>query len=298
MPRAKAGLGRTGSKHKKVSQFNIHRDIKGVDDVFKQEAPSNLVPDESTPESAKSASVVPLSSLSASASNLSFNQYREPAGKSDYSSEGSGEDDSEHDSTASHAGCPPMPSLPEQSAQPSSAPSQLKPSPAPQPKRPPRKTAYAGRRHWHTGVKRLYGSKEAVEAINAAVECEYSAWWADAPDSGDEVEEEEARKEAAEERYYAALTAIKEAFPSRVCCPYFEIGGCKHGLSCECMDKRPRAPWPWIVTDGGGLFCDCHMTERPYWVCEASQGKQVYDGPDSYLEVITTWAGRHDQEPA
>ena len=106
MPRAKAGLGRTGSKHKKVSQFNIHRDIKGVDDVFKQEAPSNLVPDESTPESAKSASVVPLSSLSASASNLSFNQYREPAGKGDYSSEGSGEDDSEHDSTASHAGCP------------------------------------------------------------------------------------------------------------------------------------------------------------------------------------------------
>ena len=187
MPRAKAGLGRTGSKHKKVSQFNIHRDIKGVDDVFKQEAPSNLVPDESTPESAKSASVVPLSSLSASASNLSFNQYREPAGKGDYSSEGSGEDDSEHDSTASHAGCPPMPSLPEQSAQPSSAPSQLKPSPAPQPKRPPRKTAYAGRRHWHTGVKRLYGSKEAVEAINAAVECEYSAWWADAPDSGDDL---------------------------------------------------------------------------------------------------------------
>ena len=58
-------------------------------------------------------------------------------------------------------------------------------------------------------MKRLYGSKEAVEAINAAVECEYSAWWADAPNSGDEVKEEEARKEAAEERYYAALTAIK-----------------------------------------------------------------------------------------
>ena len=170
------------------------------------------------------------------------------------------------------------------------------PPPPPKPSRPPPKTAYTGRRNWHTGVKRLYGSKEAVEAINAAVECELSAWWADAPDSDDEVEEEVARKEAAEERYYEALVAIKEAFPSRVCCEWFEIGGCKHGLTCECMSKLPRAPWPWIVADGGGRFCDCHMTERPYWVCEASQGREVYAGPDSCLEVITRWAGRHDRE--
>ena len=40
-------------------------------------------------------------------------------------------------------------------------------------------------------------------------------------------------------------------------------------------------------------LCTSHMTERPYGVCEASQGTEAYSGPDSYLEVITLWAGRH-----
>ena len=70
MPRAKAGLGRTGSKHKKVSQFNIHREIKGVDDVFKQETPSN----ESPPESAKSASFLGVLFKPARPITLTFTQ--------------------------------------------------------------------------------------------------------------------------------------------------------------------------------------------------------------------------------
>lgn len=140
---------------------------------------------------------------------------------------------------------------------------------------------------YHTGVQRLYGSTEAVEAINAAVECELSGWWADAPEEGCEDEERERRKELAEDRYYDALIDVKQTFPSRVCCEFFEIGGCDHGLTCECRSTRPRAPWPWIVLDGHGRFCDCHMRERAYWICEGSRGKQTdrYTGPCTTLAV-------------
>ena len=40
MPRAKKGIGRTGNKHKQPAKFDIHRKIKGIDDIFDQEAPS------------------------------------------------------------------------------------------------------------------------------------------------------------------------------------------------------------------------------------------------------------------
>ena len=48
-----------------------------------------------------------------------------------------------------------------------------------------------------------------------------------------------------EDKYTKALSEMKVAFPTQVCCDAFETGGCVHGKPCECGWKQ--APWPWIV---------------------------------------------------
>ena len=119
-------------------------------------------------------------------------------------------------------------------------------------------------------VRRLKGSVLAEDAVQAARGCEIAQTWlreGDAPifvQPGWEAYNAEQRREHQRHRsatYLAALAAIKECFPMKVCCNYFEFGGCTHGIPCECGSTQ--APWPWIVHHpAADIFCDCHLSTR------------------------------------
>ena len=114
----------------------------------------------------------------------------------------------------------------------------------------------------------MYGSKEAQEAIYAAERCEREQTWEELPSDDEDSETTDARrqKERAEDNYLNKLIALKKAFPADVCCHYFEIGGCTHGMRCSCGRKRP--PWPWIVRKPGSGYCACFVkAERLAWMC-------------------------------
>ena len=74
----------------------------------------------------------------------------------------------------------------------------------------------------------------------------------------------EVRQEHRLDLYLDLLIEIKQQYPMKVCCHLFEIGGCRHGIRCECGGTQ--APWPWIVHRQGRRFCDCHMEGRAAWI--------------------------------
>ena len=62
MPRSR-GIGRTGAKHKRAANFDVHQQIKGVDDVFQQPPPASA--EQPTDNSSAGSQLSPLDSLSA-----------------------------------------------------------------------------------------------------------------------------------------------------------------------------------------------------------------------------------------
>ena len=84
--------------------------------------------------------------------------------------------------------------------------------------------------------------------------------------------------------YRAALAAIKKRFPMKVCCEDFEVGGCTHGVPCECGGMQ--TPWPWIIHHPtASPFCECHLSFRREWVRpEFSTPNSC--GPTSSAELI------------
>ncbi len=67
MPRSR-GIGRTGAKHKRAANFDVHRQIKGVDDVFQQPPPASA--EQPTDNSSAGSQLSPLDSLSALRMNI------------------------------------------------------------------------------------------------------------------------------------------------------------------------------------------------------------------------------------
>jgi hypothetical protein len=121
-------------------------------------------------------------------------------------------------------------------------------------------------------VLRLKGSQLAEKAVYAATGCEVAQTWlrdgVDEPigvQPGWEVFDAEGRERHQAHRrvtYLAALTAVKERFPMKVCCDMFENGGCTHGTPCVVCGGT-QAPWPWIIHHPfASLFCECHFSER------------------------------------
>ena len=136
---------------------------------------------------------------------------------------------------------------------------------------------------------RLQGSVLAEDAVLAARGCELAQTWlregVDEPlgvQEGWDEFDAEARERHQDHRwdtYLNSLIAVKERFPMKVCCHYFEIGGCTHGIPCECGGTQ--APWPWIIHHPtASRFCECHLSLRRDWV------RYGIDGPTSSEELI------------
>lgn len=210
-----------------------------------------------------------------SASNLQIfagAQYREPADQvgnnsSDDSEQGSAaserDSDSEDDVGPSNAADqqPPPPPVPMHEYCENIAPP---PGFKPPPKPPPQ-------------VKRLYGTKEAAEAIFWAVELEnlYASLDRDPEDQGGY---DRANLDKHLPDYASALGTIKAAFPAvGRCCDAFASGQCRHGKVCEC--GWLGAPWPWIIYRPGGAFCDCHLESRRAW--SKAAGYRCWSSPDA-----------------
>jgi hypothetical protein len=120
-------------------------------------------------------------------------------------------------------------------------------------------------------IKRLFGSREAAEAIYACrdIEIAQDGLAQDAanvshPLRAEFLEIGQRHLATARNEYTAALLALKEAFPAMVCCDAFERGACAHGKQCECGWQQ--APWPWMVQRSNAKFCDCHMDTRRAWM--------------------------------
>ena len=77
----------------------------------------------------------------------------------------------------------------------------------------------------------------------------------------------------------AALGVLK-TLGLGTCCNDFEMGACKHGTPCEC--GWTRAPWPWIVYQPGGPFCECHRDTRPE-CSELCRFREFKFPPASYM---------------
>ncbi len=288
MPRSR-GIGRTGAKHKRAANFDVHQQIKGVDDVFQQPPPASA--EQPTDNSSAGSQLSPLDSLSALRMNIPSPLAADEPGDNDAdggdrsndemcdgggsgSGSGSDDDDSARDAAAEQAAAERERGWAEWAAasgadQPGQ-PAMLMYGPAPP---PPAK------------IRRVYGSRLAVKAIFEAVELEVLLA------HGEPQDEEDAAQLAAQEKAYGeALSALKHAFPALArCCGKFDSGGCEHVKPCECGWKG--APYPWIVYRPGGRFCDCHMWARRYWSHEAL-ALHAYHGTDT---ACTLWpkAGPH-----
>ena len=67
----------------------------------------------------------------------------------------------------------------------------------------------------------------------------------------------------------------------KVCCNMFEIGGCRHGIQCECGGTQ--APWPWIEIvhhPYASPFCECHLELRQDWT------NHLENGPTSSAALV------------
>lgn len=113
-------------------------------------------------------------------------------------------------------------------------------------------------------IRRLFGSREAAEAIYACREIELaqdslarSLADVNHPARAEFLEIDRRDLANGKQEYADALRKLKAAFPTMVCCDAFETGGCSHGKACECGSTQ--APWPWIVQGACGAFCECHM---------------------------------------
>ena len=166
------------------------------------------------------------------------------------------------------------------------APTEPEPAPAPTPAPAPQQK-----------VLRLKGSVQAEEAVEAACGCEFAQTWLrpgidkplgfkpgwEAYDTWRLATHQEHRIE----RYLAAMKAIKESFPMMVCCDQFDVGGCMHGIPCEC--GRTQAPWPWIIHHPwASEFCDCHLAMREEWLRWGA-------GPTSSAELIENCDARRKE---
>ena len=156
------------------------------------------------------------------------------------------------------------------------APPPTAPPPTVPPPTAPPPTAPAVARTADGRVLRLQGSRLAEVAVLAAIGCEVAQTWLregiDEPIGvrpGWEAYDAAALERHQDHRwdtYLDALIAIKERFPMKVCCDYFEIGGCKHGIRCECGGKQA----PCITTCAGmwnhgfchdyDMICDIHKS--------------------------------------
>ena len=128
---------------------------------------------------------------------------------------------------------------------------------------------------------------ESCEAINEAVEIEAvlaglrrMEICTDHPVRDSIIESDHKNIADARAGQAAALRKVKAAFPMMVCCDDFETGGCKHGKACEC--GWLQAPWPWIVYQPGGRFCDCHWETRRAWM---QHGGMRFWGADSVAQT-------------
>ena len=135
---------------------------------------------------------------------------------------------------------------------------------------------------------RLFRSRLTEWAISAAMGCELAQTWlregVDTPigvQPGWEAYDSaalEVRQEHRLDLYLDLLIEIKQQYPMKVCCHLFEIGGCRHGIRCECGGTQ--APWPWIVHHPhASPFCECHLELRQHWMDRDS-------GPSSSAELV------------
>jgi hypothetical protein len=120
-------------------------------------------------------------------------------------------------------------------------------------------------------IRRIFGSREAAEAIYACREIEIAqdSLARDLADVGhpmraELIEISQRDLANAKDEYARALLALKVAFPMLACCDAFETGRCAHGKTCECGSQQ--APWPWIAQGANGAFCNCHMDTRRAWM--------------------------------
>ena len=262
MPRDRGGIGRTGNKRKKRANVDTHRNQKSdADEESPTRAPKEV---DTNVEEVEQATCAAPRVLGPKLNVLPL-PLDEP--------------------------CPtfgaPLAAAPLAAPIPDSSPIEP-PLTEPPPIEPPLNMAPAPIRATPT-VLRLQGSVLAERAVRAAMGCEIAQTWlredVDEPigvEPGWEAFDAEARERHQDHRwdtYLDALVAIKERFPMKVCCNWFEIGACTHGTPCECGGSQ--APWPWIIHHpSASQFCECHLFLRRHWV------RPGLAGPGSSAELV------------
>jgi len=234
MPRDKGGFGRTGSKHKKKATHDKHRQPKGSDE---NRPPSHSAVPDPPEETAVEALAAEMSDSCCVAADPPCEPSpaapEQPHVLPDEPCE-PGESDEPHDHRV----------LMQKRANPWTR-REIQLDACGHDDHGPR---WCRRPVYVSTIRRVRGSREAIDAIDAAADFERCSA---------ELDSDEAAMEAYG-CYLERLAELKAAFPNIVCCESFETGECAHGSPCECGWKQ--APWPWIVHRPGGQFCDCHMS--------------------------------------
>ena len=108
----------------------------------------------------------------------------------------------------------------------------------------------------------MFGSEEAVEAIDAAYACEDAERYWTQHDSEDDEDELQEQIDLAFVSYRYKLRKLKAAFPdeSNDCS---EEGVCAHRRPCPCGRGCMRGGWPWVVQTPARGFCEVRRESRP-----------------------------------
>ena len=141
---------------------------------------------------------------------------------------------------------------------------------------PDRKTKIVTRRapeptpvdHRQLSLEKMFGSQEAMNAIDAADDCERAerdyleAEWGYEDEFGEPLDKVviEEELELARLRYKHALRRLKAAFPSTLndCSPE---GKCEHRRPCPCGQGQ-RGAWPWVIQTPARGFCEITAQQR------------------------------------
>ena len=110
-------------------------------------------------------------------------------------------------------------------------------------------------------LEAMWGSQEAIDAINAADRCEDAECDWTQHDSDDDEDELKDKIELAFLHYKQALRRLKKAFPDELndCS---EEGACEHRRPCPC-GRGKRGAWPWVVQTPARGFCEVPRESRP-----------------------------------
>ena len=296
MPRASKGLGRMGSKHKKASHFNVHRQLKGVDDVFQ---PLELATNGQALLN-KEQEMSPLNTLSASSMNMSSvlaadEPREEEYGDGNRCSMQCGQSNDSDDNKAPPAllarpimhahssnGTAPIaeqdephwskarfPSIPGYRGTPGGSEDELNWNPTAPPCVPSDQR-----------VERMFGSEMAAKASAAAGWLERNL----PGEEGHEFDDDAEQEEAARVRYKYALRKLSAAFPE-LDTPVMDMCAGLHASQqrtreCPC-GAGLLAQWPWVLQTVDLGFCGCEKADweqicwRTEWISAWPGAKNI-----------------------